>query len=359
MKDKVLDNLVYPIALEIILLICSGIVKYLETSSFDILPSFFEVCIIVTLSIFLIVFVHLANTNKWNTFKKILITISYTVIGVCFVFFSVLIFSALTKPLKERVPLIEDGMRAYFIFIFVLIPILYLKLTNISSKSIKPDINYSIMECAYAVTGTCIPFEFEKNDNNKIEKLKVYMIEKKYDNNETDWMFLGGHAFQIDENSNTTEFSPESVAVKKANTEAALNVKLLENVVSTSENIGRQITKFEPQNPPHYTYLFHQNEIIRCYNDRGHLHHYDSVYIGEVTGKSDKDAAYEVAEINLEITEMTKQEVASAINDGIQKTYENRRLECNKSYSIDTYQVYMLYKAHKDYISYKRNKGEL
>lgn len=89
------------------------------------------------------------------------------------------------------------------------------------------------------------------------------------------------------------------------------------------------------------------------------MHHYDSVFIGEVTGKSDKDAAYEVAEINLEITEMTKQEVASAINDGIQKTYENRHLECNKSYSIDTYQVYMLYKAHKDYISYKRNKGEL
>ena len=357
MKDKVLDNLVYPIALEIILLICGGIVKYFEISSFDILPSFFEVCIMVILSIFLIAFVYLANKNKWDTFKKILITISYIVIGVCFVFFTVMVFSALTKPLEERVPLIEDGMRAYFIFIFVLIPILYLKLTNVTPKSIKPEINYSIMECAY--TGTCITFEFEKNNNNKIEKLRVYMIEKKYDNNETDWMFPGGHAFQIDENSNETEFSPECVAIKKTNTEAALNVKLLENIVSTSENIGRQITKFESRNPPHYTYLFHQNEIIRCYKDRGHLHHYDSVFIGEVTGKSDKDAAYEVAEINLGITEMTKQEVASAINDGIQKTYEKRHLECNKSYSIDTYQVYMLYKAHKDYISYKKDKGEL
>lgn len=145
----------------------------------------------------------------------------------------------------------------------------------------------------FAVTGTCIPFKFS-NDKKKIETCLI--CNPNYE--PAEWMFPGGHAFKT--NDNEQFIDPAEIAVNRTLEEADLRVDIIDinNVVNTedldedseaseNENVHEQIFI---KKVPHFTYLFKLNERVECYKEKGHLYHYDCVYIGEYTkrGKENK-----------------------------------------------------------------------
>ena len=132
-----------------------------------------------------------------------------------------------------------------------------------------------------AVTGTCIPFEYRKSDDVIITYL---ILNSAYANGDR-LMFPGGHAFVNDE-------SPEDIAIAKARIEAGLVVKPIDlyqnfDMLPTEKQGqgtgGQYSPEFCVYRPPHYSYLFTQNENAKCYKDKNHHFHYDAVYVCTIT----------------------------------------------------------------------------
>lgn len=143
----------------------------------------------------------------------------------------------------------------------------------------------------FAVTGTCIPFKFS-NDRRKIETCLI--CNPNYE--PAEWMFPGGHAFKTGDNEQFID--PAEIAVNRTLEEADLKVDIIDiNSVVNIEDLDEDSET--PDNEtvheqilikkvPHFTYLFKLNERVECYKEKGHLYHYDCVYIGEYT-KRGKD----------------------------------------------------------------------
>lgn len=145
----------------------------------------------------------------------------------------------------------------------------------------------------FAVTGTCIPFKCS-NDKKKIETCLI--CNPNYE--PAEWMFPGGHAFKTGDNEQFID--PAEIAVNRTLEEADLRVNIIDinnigniedsdedSETSDNENVHEQIFI---KRVPHFTYLFKLNERVECYKEKGHLYHYDCVYIGEYTkrGKENK-----------------------------------------------------------------------
>jgi hypothetical protein len=330
------------------------------------LPDSFSINLIVTISTIIIALLFFVDEHK-NIKEKIVRTVNEIVamilnclLVLSFMFLSVVLIIIVSttfesENITERDSLARIAISSIIIFVSAIIPTLFIRATNIASKKISLQC-LNDNECSYSVTGTCIPFRLEVLENEN-RALKAFMIEKAYEESDDfEWMFPGGHAFKVDENNRKTSFSPERIAVEKTRTETSLEVNLINKVLpSPSDTSGR----FELRAAPQYTYLFNQKENAPCYKERGHLHHFDMVYIGDVYDKASEDSKYKVAEITLDTSEMSREQIANAINSGIQKIYEAGGRDEFKAITNSHYQVYMLCEAHKDYIAYKREEGVL
>lgn len=112
-----------------------------------------------------------------------------------------------------------------------------------------------------AIAATCIPFMQQDH------KIKTIMI---YNTNFHQWMFPGGHV-KIDGG----EF-PEEVAIRKAASEAGIEVKLM----STFDIIS-EYSHCKPKKSPLFVYHLFIEEEARCRKYYGHEYHIDFTYIGE------------------------------------------------------------------------------
>lgn len=140
----------------------------------------------------------------------------------------------------------------------------------------------------FAVTGTCIPFMFYK-EKSKIETCLI--CNPNYE--PVEWMFPGGHAFKT---GDTEQFvDPAEVAENRTLEEADLRV----HIIDTNNGVDLEVLDEESEfsanasihervfvkRVPHFTYLFKLNDRVECYKEKGHLYHYDCVYIGEYKKK--------------------------------------------------------------------------
>ena len=198
-----------------------------------------------------------------------------------------------------------------------------------------------------AVTGTCIPFEYiEENDT-----IITYLILNSAYEDGNRLMFPGGHAFVNDE-------SPEDIAIAKARIEAGLvvrpidlyqNFDMLPYGKPSSGKDSQFNAEFSVYKPPHYSYLFVQNENAKCYRDKNHHYHYDAVYVCEITDILSEEKCAQ-KRVKIELPNKVPTMVAT-------KNYLDTCLR-NVRYLSDSYGDYiikMLYEAYKDYVTYLNN----
>lgn len=198
-----------------------------------------------------------------------------------------------------------------------------------------------------AVTGTCIPFEYKKESDSII----TYLILNSAYVNGNRLMFPGGHAFVNDE-------SPEDIAIAKARIEAGLVVRPIDlyqnfDMLPQGRTISTKDSHYSPEfcvyKPPHYSYLFTQNENAKCYKNDNHHFHYDAVYVCEITEiLKEEQCAQRRVKIELPNTMPTMVSTKRFLELNIDKT---RFL--NDSYG--EYIIKMLYEAYKDYVIYINN----
>ena len=198
-----------------------------------------------------------------------------------------------------------------------------------------------------AVTGTCIPFEYKKESNSII----TYLIQNSAYTNGSRLMFPGGHAFVNDE-------SPEVIAIAKAKIEAGLVVRPIDlyqnfDMLPQGRALSAKDSQYSPEfcvyKPPHYSYLFTQNENAKCYKKDNHHFHYDVVYVCEITEiLKEEQCAQRRIKIELPNTTPTIYSTKRYLELSMEKT---RSL--NDSYG--EYIVKMLYEAYKDYVVYVNN----
>lgn len=129
---------------------------------------------------------------------------------------------------------------------------------------------------ATAIAATCIPFS---NQNHKIKTIMIY------NTNFQQWMFPGGHV--------KSEF-PEDVAIRKAATEAGIEVTLIK-----SFDIIIEYSHCKPKNSPFFVYHLFIDEEARCIRNYGHEYHIDFTYIGEFE-KIKGGGIFDIIQIDIE-----------------------------------------------------------
>ena len=200
-----------------------------------------------------------------------------------------------------------------------------------------------------AVTGTCIPFKYDKAANSII----TYLINNtayQSDNEEERpcrLMFPGGHAFMHDNDN-----SPESVAIAKARSEAGLEVRPIDlyksfDLFAETDTDSQEAYQFSEQllvyNPPHYSYRFTQNEAARCFVKYHHEFHYDAVYVCEILEELEEaQCTKKRVRIELPFSDLTFSQIKDYLDEGI-----NQLRYLNDSYG--DYIIKMLYEAFRDY----------
>lgn len=202
-----------------------------------------------------------------------------------------------------------------------------------------------------AVTGTCIPFLYNSEDNT----ITSYFICNSAYSGKQRLMFPGGHAFVNDE-------SPEAVAIAKALTEAGLEVKTVDlyNSFDMSSRSSKEITKnFIVYRPPHYCYHFKQGKDAKCYAEKNHHFHYDAVYVFEIVKThSNLECSQTRVPIKLSNKILTTTSIREEIKRQIQMFNENREKHGETTEEVGDYVIQMLYEAHRDYVRYLQGRGE-
>ncbi len=193
-----------------------------------------------------------------------------------------------------------------------------------------------------AVTGTCIPFIYDKKENT----INTFLVCNAAYSNGKRLMFPGGHAF-VNEAA-----SPEAIAILKAKVEAGLDVKPIE-VNSNSEASGDFSPQFCVYLPPHFTYLFVQEASAKCYREKNHIYHYDAVYICEVLSiHPDVACSQERVSIKLPNKVLTMVEIKKHLAIAIKQFNQQSRGGTAPSETFGDYIVKMLFDAHKSYVGY-------
>ena len=345
----------HPLTIPLLTFIFTMFLSHFSSIGYNILPhSMIKVLLLIVIPLLATIIVHF-SVKENNLTVGILSTILVSTLGIAVLYLTfVLIVILTTYPISNRYEYAQNATIALMVIVATSVPLLCLraKSEHLSTKRTHTNDNE---EHEYAVTGTCIPFAMEKNSSF----ITAYMINKVYqlDSGETknDWMFPGGHAFHADDSdSNIYLFSPDGIAVKKALSEAGLTVKLLDYDTKKLD-VSDRIENFEFRFPPHHTYLFHQDKHVRCYHEKGHKHHYDVVFICEVSTQV-MDSKYPVAEIKLTGDNLTQDDISASMNKGIASSCEKRNITSNASYTKDSYQVIMLYNAYNDYLKAKKQE---
>lgn len=160
-----------------------------------------------------------------------------------------------------------------------------------------------------AYTATCIPIKY-----NKEHDTFVFALIRNLSHEESQWMFPGSHV-EVSENQLREVFeltdiniTPGKIIEDKVKKEAGLmdlqfidpyyDAVSFENTASGKEQRSYPNTCY-PSEAPVFNYLFRVSKSAKCYKNQNHRCHYDFTYIGEYSEINDKEAEYEIVEIEL------------------------------------------------------------
>lgn len=193
-----------------------------------------------------------------------------------------------------------------------------------------------------AVTGTCIPFQYNKDDN----MITTYLVCNSAYSGGSRIMFPGGHAFVNDD-------SPETVAIMKAKIETGLDVRPIDLYSSFNNPDSEFSSHFTIYRPPHFTYLFEEDGSAKCYKEKNHLKHYDLAYVCEIY---DIHPAMECTQVRIVVklpnTPLTLFQVKEIIEESVMQYNLQNQTEIMEKESFEDYIAKMLTDAHTDYIKY-------
>lgn len=158
-------------------------------------------------------------------------------------------------------------------------------------------------------TATCIPVKY-----NKEHDTFVFALIRNLSHEESQWMFPGSHVEvsnnQLREVFELTDISivPGKIIEDKVKKEAGLldlqfidpyyEAVSFENTANGKEQRSYPNTCY-PAKAPVFNYLFRVSKSAKCYKNQNHRCHYDFTYIGEYSEINEKEAEYEVVEIEL------------------------------------------------------------
>lgn len=200
-----------------------------------------------------------------------------------------------------------------------------------------------------AVTGTCIPFLYDKKE----EKIITYLVCNSAYSGGSRVMFPGGHAF-------VNEDSPEIVAIMKAKTEAGLDVKPIDLYFSFNNVDNEFSSRFTIYRPPHFTYLFEEDGSAKCYKDQNHLKHYDLAYVCEI---NEIHSITECSQVRIAVKFpnklLTLNEIKKILEDNISQYNLQNQLTARERESTGEYIAKMIIDAHTNYIKYLKQLGRL
>lgn len=199
-----------------------------------------------------------------------------------------------------------------------------------------------------AVTGTCIPFLFDREENMII----TYLVCNSAYSKGNRFMFPGGHAF-------VNEESPEAVAIMKAKTEAGLDVKPIDLYFNFNNQSDKFSAQFTIYRPPHFTYLFEQNDSAKCYREKNHIRHYDAVYVCEILDiHPDTECSQARIAVKLPNKTLSLMQIKMIMESSIEQYNIQNQLEATEGESFGDYIAKMLVDAHIDYIKYLNHQGK-
>lgn len=193
-----------------------------------------------------------------------------------------------------------------------------------------------------AVTGTCIPFQYNKEEN----MITTYLVCNSAYSEGSRIMFPGGHAFVNDD-------SPETVAIMKAKIETGLDVRPIDLYSSFHNPDSEFSSHFTIYRPPHFTYLFEEDGSAKCYKEKNHLKHYDLAYVCEIY---DIHPAIECTQVRIVVKlpniPLTLFQVKKIIEESVMQYNLQNQSEITEKESFEDYIAKMLTDAHTDYIKY-------
>lgn len=193
-----------------------------------------------------------------------------------------------------------------------------------------------------AITGTCIPFQYNKDEN----MITTYLVCNSAYSGGSRIMFPGGHAFVNDD-------PPETVAIMKAKTETGLDVRPIDLYSSFNNRDSEFSSHFTIYRPPHFTYLFEEDGSAKCYKEKNHLKHYDLAYVCEIY---DIHPVIECTQVRIVVklpnTPLTLAQVKKIIEGSVMQYNIQNQSEMTEKESFEDYIAKMLTDAHTDYIKY-------
>lgn len=227
-------------------------------------------------------------------------------------------------------------------------------------------------------TATCIPIKY-----NKEHDTFVIALIRNLSHEESQWMFPGSHVEvsnnQVREVFDLTDISivPGKVIKDKVKKEAGLlDLQFIdpyyeavgfENTSNGKEQRSYPNTCY-PAKAPVFNYLFRVSKSAKCYKNQNHRCHYDFTYIGEYSEISEKEAEYEVVEIELNRNKNFKEmehtdaiaHITSKLGDQINKKLKARMGKKSKNQFNTPFDQLcldsipeMIYNAILFYIDYK------
>lgn len=206
---------------------------------------------------------------------------------------------------------------------------------------------------------------------------------KNESHSECQWMFPGSHV-EVSNNELKEDFKltdvniiPSEVIQDKVIKEAGLtDLQFIdpyyaainnENMLEGGEQHSYPNTCY-PKMAPAFNYLFRVSEFADCYNKQNHRCHYDFTYIAEYTSFDQKDAKFEIFEIEIKKKFLEGKEhseavafISSQLGRGINRKINN--INRRNNVSIPVNKLFpdsipeMIYNAILFYADYKKIDG--
>lgn len=211
-------------------------------------------------------------------------------------------------------------------------------------KGVLPVFNGS----STALTGTCIPFIYDKEEN----VITTYLVCNSAYSKGGRFMFPGGHAF-------VNEDSPEVAAIMKAKVEAGLDVWPIDLYSSYNHYSGEFSARFTICRPPHYNYLFVEDGSAKCYHEKRHLRHFDAAYVCEIQKIHPyTECSQERIAVKLPAKPLTLIQMKKIIKSTVEQYNMQNRKEATEEFCED-YIAKMLIDSHTDYLKYLKRQGKM
>lgn len=222
-------------------------------------------------------------------------------------------------------------------------------------------------------TATCIPIKYDKE-----HETFVFVLIKNLSHKESQWMFPGSHV-EVSDNQLKDEFDltdisiiPGKIIQEKVKKEAGLfDLQFIDPYYEAVDGNNKQRSypnTCYPAKTPVFNYLFRVSESAKCYHNQNHRCHYDFTYIGEYTEIQEKEAEYEVVEVEFSREKILNYKehldaiayISSKLGEQInKKIHENSKKKPKTQFTTPLDQLCldsipeMIYNAILFYIDYK------